>query len=564
MFDKIRPFFTTPPRRPTSQLGAGMSDEDEPAIPAFQQAWKQGATFEDMFGPNPFTLHGSVGRSGADNHRPDVAKVETFLGDAGYYKPLTNDGPSGWHNANLDSAIRSFQKDKGLEVDGLLKPNGPTIGKIAETALGFWEGVNNDHRDVLELPSSPRPPKPPMDAPDLPDGDIWEKPQPTVSGHDDLEALIRIMNGGQKPEPTGTPPYRPTPPRLPPITQRPHDGGITHPIPTLPDRFPGHTISESGAKEHDDWAKLLVKDSDPSQTARMLTVAIKEYGNQGRGDVADLLGRFHKIDPAKAETLRRAVRDATGEDLPFRVAPRGEGFRELTDEEKLARAPKSPFGSAQGADRWAAGNMAEALLGQGDYADAVKHFRTDKSATMPYLAAVHGIMADKNPMQAMKFAKKMNEAGLTEAPEKKAEETTPYPVPIPPAPVPVPAPAPAPEQPKPLPEPDRKPETTEGTETTPPGLGGAVGTSAGQTAMPTASKEGGIAGGGKSGKVTSPASVILRDATGGARAKALRPITGTTSVGGSVARAIPFFGAFATFLDFLNYMNSQEPPPPSI
>lgn len=195
-----------------------------------------------------------------------------------------------------------------------------------------------------------------------------------------------------------------------------------------------------------------------------------------------------------------------------------------------------------------------------------KHFRTDKSATMPYLAAVHGIMADKNPMQAMKFAKKMNEAGLTEAPEKKAEETTPYPVPIPPAPapVPVPAPAPAPEQPKPMPEPDRKPETTEGTETTPPGLGGAVGTSAGQTAMPTASKEGGIAGGGKSGKVTSPASVILRDATGGARAKALRPITGTTSVGGSVARAIPFFGAFATFLDFLNYMNSQEPPPPSI
>lgn len=278
------------------------------------------------------------------------------------------------------------------------------------------------------------------------------------------------------------------------------------------------------------------------------------------------MGRFHQVDPVKVEILRRAVRDATGEDLPFRIAPRGEGFRELTDEEKLAHAPKSPFGSAQGADRWAAGNMAEALLGQGDYADAVKHFRTDKSATMPYLAAVHGIMADKNPMQAMKFAKQMNEAGLTAAPEKEAEETTPYPVPIPsaPAPAPAPVPAPAPEQPKPLPEPDRKPETTEGTETTPPGLGGAVGISAGQTGMPTAPKEGGIAGGGKSGKATSPASVILRDATGRARVKALRPITGTASVGGSVAKAIPFFGTFATFLDFLNYMNSQEPPPPSI
>lgn len=71
-------------------------------MPAFQKAWKDGALVEDVFGPNPFTLHGSVGRSGADNFRPDVAKVETLLGDAGYYKPLTNDGPSGWHNGNLD------------------------------------------------------------------------------------------------------------------------------------------------------------------------------------------------------------------------------------------------------------------------------------------------------------------------------------------------------------------------------------------------------------------------------------------------------------------------------
>jgi len=331
-------------------------------------------------------------------------------------------------------------------VDGLLKPNGPTIGKIAETAHGFWEGPNNDHRDVLELPSSSHPPKPPMDTPDLPGGEIWEKPQPIAGGPDDLEALIRIMNGGQKPEAAGTPPYLPTPPRLPPIAQRPHDGGIAHPMPTLPDRFPGHTISESGAKEHDDWVKLLVKDSDPGQTARMLKGAITEYGDQGRGDVADILGRLHQVDPAKAAILRRAVRDATGEDLPFRIAPRGEGFRELTDEEKLAHAPKSPFGSAQGADRWAARNMAEALLGQGDYADAVKHFRTDKSATMPYLAAVHGIMADKSPMQAMKFAKQMNEAGLTEAPEKKAGAT------LEPTPTPARAPTPAPaSQPEPAP-----------------------------------------------------------------------------------------------------------------
>lgn len=508
MFDKIRPFFTNPPRRQSSPLGAGLSDDDEPAMPAFQQAWKQGATFEDLFGPSPFTLHGSVGRSGADNHRPDVAKVETFLGDAGYYKPLTQDGPDGWHSTNLDSAIRSFQKDKGLKVDGFLKPNGPTLAKIGsllgggaspakttETAQGVWGGPNNDQPGIPDMPWPPRAPKPPVevstgptipwpkpkppvDGPDLPGGDIWEKPQPPTGGQDDLDALIRIMNGGQKPEPDGTPPYRPTPPRLPPIT-RPHDGGIAHPPATVPDRFPGHTISESGAKEHDDWAKLLVRDSDPSQTARMLKGAIAEYGDQGRADVADLLGRFHKIDPAKAETLRRAVRDATGEDLPFRVAPLGEGFRELTDEEKLARAPKSPFGTAHGADRWAADNMAEVLLGKGDYADAVKRFRTDRDATMPYLAAVHEQMRDKNPMQAMKFATQMREAGLAmvaDAPEPPTPPATQPPATNPPetttpAPTPVPTPPPQPttEPPATTPAPTptqgpKVPQTPQGTQ----------------------------------------------------------------------------------------------------
>lgn len=90
MFEDIQSFFTTRPKRPDSSLGAGASAEDDPAIPAFQKAWKDGALVEDMFGPSPFTLHGSIGRSG-------------------------------WHNANLDQAIRTFQKDKGLEVDGFLR-----------------------------------------------------------------------------------------------------------------------------------------------------------------------------------------------------------------------------------------------------------------------------------------------------------------------------------------------------------------------------------------------------------------------------------------------------------
>lgn len=114
--------------KPTSFL----DDDADQRFPAFQKAWRDGATNDQMFGNEPFKLQGSVGGSGVDNHRPDVAKVESFLTDTGYYKPLTEDGPSGYHNAELDKAIRGFQQDNGLAVDGVLKPGGPTINKLKD------------------------------------------------------------------------------------------------------------------------------------------------------------------------------------------------------------------------------------------------------------------------------------------------------------------------------------------------------------------------------------------------------------------------------------------------
>lgn len=199
----------------------------------------------------------------------------------------------------------------------------------------------------------------------------------------------------------------------------------------------------------------------------MLKRAIDDYGDQGRGDVGDLLARFQKIDGAKAETLRRELHKASGEMLPYRLAPLGEGFREPTDEEKIAAAPKTPFGSAQGADRWAAGSMAEVLLGKGDYGDAVTHFRgeigRDRGAAMPYLAAVHEIMGEKNPAQAAKFATQMQKAGLAAEAEKKPEDV--------PQPAPTPAPVPPPQPVPPAPPTTRPPEskpTSVPPETTPP------------------------------------------------------------------------------------------------
>lgn len=242
-----------------------------------------------------------------------------------------------------------------------------------------------------------------MPKPLPPSGGV-DQPGEELTQQQQLEALIRIMNGGK---PGQTPPAQPNPPGEAPDDNNwdPHGGcfgtggwkpGYEPKRGQATDPFPNHTINQEGADANQAYAEMLVRDSDTRQTAGMLKRAIDDYGNQGRGDVADLLARFQKIDGVKAETLRREIHKATGEMLPYRLAPLGEGFREPTEEEKIAAAPKAPFGSAQGADRWAAGNMADALLGKGDYADAITHFRGEigrnQNATMPYLAAVHEIM----------------------------------------------------------------------------------------------------------------------------------------------------------------------------
>ncbi len=386
---------------------------------------KDDALIEDMFGSHPFALHGSVGASGADNHRPDVAKIENLLGDAGYYKPMTDSGPNGGHNPNLDSAIRSFQKDKGLQVDGLLKPGGPTQEAIDRYQAEYekWARENLDKIRMNEdlerrglptiyVPSPPRDPRKPFDERDM--GDIMGS------------------GGGFKPprRPEAQQPQQ-QPPAAgngPTITM----GGNGKPVivlggrptrPRMPDLFPGHTISEAGAQEHEDWAKLLKRDAKPEETARILNVAITDHGDQGAADAADLLGRFAQHDPQKAETLRTLVSRQAGREVPFRIAPLGEGFREPSMEEKLAQAPKSPFGPTDGADMEAAGSMAKALLKKGDYQDAYAYLKSAPEATPPYMAAVHDFMRQENPGLAMKFAEQGVQNGMAKPVQVAQAET---------------------------------------------------------------------------------------------------------------------------------------------
>lgn len=187
-----------------------------------------------------------------------------------------------------------------------------------------------------------------------------------------------------------------------------------------PDRFVGHTISEDGVREHDAYAANLVRDTNPDETARYLKNVITWSGDQGRGDVADLLGRFAKVDQAKARTLQDALHRATGERIPFRVAPLGKGFveQESLDSESIQMPERNPFGSGAGIDPWEAANMADALAKKSSYEggplDYFKgEFAKDRKGALTYTAAVYDALAGKSPKQAAKFAEQMKAADLT-------------------------------------------------------------------------------------------------------------------------------------------------------
>ena len=86
-----------------------------------------------------------VGRDGP-NRKDDVARVESLLDHAGHLKIDKTVLPDGKYRARTDRALRAFQSDYGLKVNGLVNPGGPTIRRL----------VDNTFRDNPKVP----PPKP--------------------------------------------------------------------------------------------------------------------------------------------------------------------------------------------------------------------------------------------------------------------------------------------------------------------------------------------------------------------------------------------------------------------
>ncbi|MBF0327481.1 MAG: hypothetical protein HQL42_20875 [Alphaproteobacteria bacterium] len=101
--------------------------------------------FDDDF----FSLGAPVG-PGQPNRREDVIKVETILGNTGHHDLAKTDGPLGWWGERHETAVKAWQGENGLKVDGLLKPNGPTITSLRKSAGGLLGGFKPPSPDEVD------------------------------------------------------------------------------------------------------------------------------------------------------------------------------------------------------------------------------------------------------------------------------------------------------------------------------------------------------------------------------------------------------------------------------
>lgn len=98
-----------------------------------------------------FTLKGTVSRN-SNTDLDDSATIKMAMTSLGYYDDADN-GFSAYGDDKLFKSIKSYQKDKDLKVDGVIKADGPTQEKIkqdlnedksAGNAFGdFWRNYMN-------------------------------------------------------------------------------------------------------------------------------------------------------------------------------------------------------------------------------------------------------------------------------------------------------------------------------------------------------------------------------------------------------------------------------------
>jgi peptidoglycan hydrolase-like protein with peptidoglycan-binding domain len=125
---------------PMGRVGAGMQEIHDPTddprgnalFQDFREAWAEGRDLPELFGrEGMLDIKEPVGPA-ARNRRPDVAKLETFLDALGEHDAARTDGPTGFYGIGFEDNLKAYQARNGLTPDGLVNPDGETIGRIKQ------------------------------------------------------------------------------------------------------------------------------------------------------------------------------------------------------------------------------------------------------------------------------------------------------------------------------------------------------------------------------------------------------------------------------------------------
>lgn len=94
-------------------------------------------------------LSAPVGRT-QKNNPMDVAKVEAIMGATGHLDLSVTDGPTGYFGQRLENAVKEFQKEENLEVDGMLNPKGKTISTAGTVVENTKDETNENEKPIKE------------------------------------------------------------------------------------------------------------------------------------------------------------------------------------------------------------------------------------------------------------------------------------------------------------------------------------------------------------------------------------------------------------------------------
>jgi hypothetical protein len=86
-----------------------------------------------------FKLDGDVGL-GRANKRADLVKVESLLANSGDLDLSDIGGPTGYGLYTVEDGVKKYQRRNGLDVDGWMRPGGPTISKLEKQLGGLLGG----------------------------------------------------------------------------------------------------------------------------------------------------------------------------------------------------------------------------------------------------------------------------------------------------------------------------------------------------------------------------------------------------------------------------------------